>query len=382
VADPARVKLNALTGLRFVAASMIVLHHSRRLAIPVLGRSLDHGVSFFFVLSGFILAYAYPKLESGRDVADFLAARIARIWPAHVVGLLLALLALRMAIDRTFVANLLLVHGWVPSLPWYFGYNAPSWSISTELFFYLVFPALIFRWRDSWRWKWLATALLVVALIALGKALDLPNLSHHDVPTLHGLLYISPLARLFEFTTGMVVYTAFRRLQPAAAKVDVALFTLLELSAIGFAGYCIVSGSTATFLRRHCPDIAGQWIGHSSDVFVFPFVILVFAFERGWLSRFFGSAPMMLLGEISYSIYLVHVTVFEFYLRRWMVSGTGPDYFGFAGCVAVTLVIAFTIWVFIEAPCRAAVKRWLRASIVGAISGTISTQLGTRRGNR
>src|ERR1043165_7204483 len=99
-------KLNALTGLRIVGAGMIVVHHSRMLKIAVPAYAWDHGVSFFFVLSGFILAYAYPSLDSRRDVFNFLGARIARIWPAHIAALLLAMVLLRMSLNRYLPANM------------------------------------------------------------------------------------------------------------------------------------------------------------------------------------------------------------------------------------------------------------------------------------
>jgi peptidoglycan/LPS O-acetylase OafA/YrhL len=146
VLHPARVRFDALTGLRIVAAGMIVAHHSRGL-IPVPSYALGQGVSFFFVLSGFIIAYAYPRLDGKGEILSFLVTRIARIWPAHFAALVLVILLLQMPLDRTFVANALLLHGWLPSWPWYFSYNAPSWSISTELFFYIAFPVLIFQWK-------------------------------------------------------------------------------------------------------------------------------------------------------------------------------------------------------------------------------------------
>src|SRR5207249_3735398 len=191
----ARVKLNALTGLRFVAAAMIVVHHSRGFfQIPLPHYALDHGVSFFFVLSGFIIAYAYPKLDNKHDVFDFYVARIARIWPAHFATLLLVLPLLQTPINLTFVANAFLLHSWVPSKPWYFSYNHPSWSISTELFFYAVFPILIFQWNRSWWWKWIASGILIIWLIWFGEMLHLPAESQNNEPSMHGLLYVSPLA--------------------------------------------------------------------------------------------------------------------------------------------------------------------------------------------
>jgi len=355
-----RVKLDALTGLRIVAAGMIVAHHSRALQIPVPNYALDHGVSFFFVLSGFIIAYAYPKLDSKGEVFNFLVARVARIWPAHFTALLLVVTLLQMPLDRTFVANLLLLHGWVPSWPWYFSYNAPSWSISTELFFYIVFPVLIFRWNNSWWWKWIASALLVGSLVWLGGALHLPDVSQNDEPTLHGLLYINPFARLFEFTTGMVAYSAFQNLQSVSRKLDDVVFTFVEILVIILAGYSIVSHASLVFLAPYFQGTGMQWLGHASDVLIFPFVVFVFAFGRGWLSRFFGNPPMILLGEISFSVYLVHATVFGFYSRNWQIDHTSPDYLGLVICVAATLALAFMIWAVIEVPSRTAAKRWLK----------------------
>ncbi len=355
-----RVKLDALTGLRIVAASMIVAHHSRALNIRIPNYALDHGVSFFFVLSGFIIAYAYPQLENKGEALKFLIARIARIWPAHFVALLLAVALLQIPLDRKFVANALLFHGWIPSWPWYFSYNAPSWSISTELFFYIAFPVLIFKWNRSWWWKWLGSIILVMALIKLGSILQLPTLSQNDEPSLHGLLYINPLARLFEFITGMVAYSAFQRCQLVSHKLSDVVFTLLETLVVTLAVYSIFTHTSLMILAPYFQGAGIQWLVHTSDVLIFPLVIIVFAFGRGWLSSFFGSPPLVLLGEISFSVYLVHLTVFNFYVRHWQIDHTAPDYLGLAVCVAATFALAFVIWVIVEAPCRGAAKRWLK----------------------
>src|SRR5688500_18317145 len=85
-------KIDALTSLRFVAAALIVLHHSRGLFDfdQSLGDpfQLSQAVSFFFVLSGFILTYVYPSLGD-TGARRFFLARVARIWPAHVAAFLL-----------------------------------------------------------------------------------------------------------------------------------------------------------------------------------------------------------------------------------------------------------------------------------------------------
>src|SRR4051794_37121725 len=132
-------KLNALTSLRFFAASTIVLQHSLVLLLPAdvfLGWPLQQGVSFFFVLSGFILVHAYPELPTWRSVFRFWIARFARVWPAHAFALLLVVVLFAPSGNaggeaKKFFANVFLVHAWTPQMDYYFSYNLPSWSVST-----------------------------------------------------------------------------------------------------------------------------------------------------------------------------------------------------------------------------------------------------------
>lgn len=88
-----KTQLRALTGLRFIAAFAIVIHHSRGLFFTpeaLAPYPLDIGVSLFFVLSGFILTYVHPKLPTRHDIYRFYIARFARIWPVHLASLALA----------------------------------------------------------------------------------------------------------------------------------------------------------------------------------------------------------------------------------------------------------------------------------------------------
>jgi peptidoglycan/LPS O-acetylase OafA/YrhL len=80
-----KARLDQLTSLRFFAAYLIILYHSVGLfGIERIGVNLGQGVSFFFVLSGFILTYVYPRLDSWTDIRQFWRARFARIWPAYI----------------------------------------------------------------------------------------------------------------------------------------------------------------------------------------------------------------------------------------------------------------------------------------------------------
>lgn len=169
-------KLDQLTALRFFAALMIVIHHSADIfGIKAAGVNWGQGVSFFFVLSGFILAYVYPRLDSKPEVLRFWRARVARIWPAYLFCFALGLLLVRYPWGTTTaLANLLMIQAWIPLSSFYFSYNAVSWSISTEALFYLAFPLLIYRWTDYWRMKLIGTAIFLVFLIYVTNSFDLP----------------------------------------------------------------------------------------------------------------------------------------------------------------------------------------------------------------
>jgi peptidoglycan/LPS O-acetylase OafA/YrhL len=297
-----RPKLDALTGLRFLAAALILVHHSTILWIPIPLWSFGHGVSLFFVLSGFILAYVYPRLEDSGAIKRFLVLRAARIWPAHVTTLFLAAFAFSLPLlTWQFVANVTMLQGWIPSEPWYFSYNAPSWSISTEFGFYLAFPFLIGRWHTTWWWKWPATAVLVAVLVVAGKEAGLPNYVVGPEVTLHGLLYINPLARLFEFTTGMATYSCFAWLRPRAAGLGFVWGSVIELAALALVAFSIIHYPVLRWALQYLHIVTWrEWLGHTGSVFFIPFLIISLGLGLGVVSRLLSTKLAVLLGELSY----------------------------------------------------------------------------------
>lgn len=206
------LKLDQLTSLRFFAAGMIVIHHSVGLfGTTPLGFNLSQGVSFFFVLSGFILAYVYPNLSEWSKIKQFIRARIARIWPAYLVSFLLGFWLLHYNLDiQKVAAFLLMIQSWIPMSAYYFSYNAVSWSVATEFFFYLMFPLILLKWNQTWLLKLVFAAIIVIVIIILSNTLQLPtynppSIQNGLVVSEHGLVYISPLSRIFEFIFGMTI---------------------------------------------------------------------------------------------------------------------------------------------------------------------------------
>jgi len=150
---PGRKQLPCLTGARFVAALLVVLFHFGRLK-PVPGIVFDYGqqaVSFFFILSGVVLAYSYhdPLLRKAVGWSGFVNARLARILPLHVATWLIAtVLCLFFAWHRdrgvhpfvSWITGLFCIQVYFPTSNNLFKWNGQSWSISCELFFYALFP--------------------------------------------------------------------------------------------------------------------------------------------------------------------------------------------------------------------------------------------------
>ncbi len=224
-------RLEALTGLRFVAAAAVVAVHidGLKLSRPFGLRQEFVGelplggvaVTFFFVLSGFILAHVYPVIESPAAAGRFLLARVARLWPAHLAGLALAALLdgrlFWQPAEPTFDAlaslglHLAMLQSWVPARGMIYQYNVPSWSISTEFTFYLLFIPLARNWERSWRWK-LALALATpLGLVAAVNYLDWPATVPPGRASYEIALYFNPLFRVWQFALGMAAAVVWRR---------------------------------------------------------------------------------------------------------------------------------------------------------------------------
>jgi peptidoglycan/LPS O-acetylase OafA/YrhL len=353
-------RLDALTGLRFVAAFAVVLLHSRDTFIP--GRMIDGlplmtAVSFFFVLSGFILVYVYPELPTRRDVVRFYTARLARIWPIHVFALLLLLPLLPrnlIGLDAS-LANIFLVHAWVPLREFFFSYNAVSWSVSTELGFYLLFPLLIYRFDSTWPLKLMAAAAVVAAAIATCVAFDFPNYdtSYSGVTNL-GILYVNPLARGLEFVLGMCGALWWRKIRPYLGS-GFAMWTLVEMAVIGVAVWYFIFLRDYLFhvvVDKSSFPVAIVWLMYVDLAPFFLLLIIVMAGGAGALARLMSTAPLVFLGEISYSVYMLHHVLILWYVNHLGFFSFVPDAIRFGVFVTVLLLLCAASYLAIERPAR------------------------------
>src|SRR5438270_7928300 len=160
--------------MRFMATVPIVLIHvgSNFFGPPWLRSAFGYGyigVSFFFVLSGFVLTWSTADIPARR----FWWLRFARIWPAQALVAALVFVFLMQGRPPDWpgrAADFLLVQSWWPSSDVYFGGNGVSWSLSCEAFFYVVFPALAIGIRRLDRRGLAVVGAVLVALLASAPA--------------------------------------------------------------------------------------------------------------------------------------------------------------------------------------------------------------------
>lgn len=367
-------KLDSLTSLRFFASAAIVFMHSRPSFNTTrdlfVGWPFHFGVTFFFVLSGFILTYVYRETPSHRD---FYIARFTRIWPAHIAALLLLLVLLPRGqwiwdgANPILVplANITLLQSIIPIPEYYFSLNGVSWSLSTEVFFYLAFPFLLADWSKTWMKKLGAGLLLAGAIVFLSDFLALPPFSPARFleVTNHGLVYVNPLVRIFEFMLGMgAAKVAIRYGVGTGAQGDVVRWTAAEAAGLTLAIYMASYGvNLSSKLDPTGESALATYLTHSSGAIFFALVIAIFAFEGGALSRGLRCKPLVLLGEISFSLYLVHQVLLRWYAEHLANFAGISDGVRLGSFWLVSLALAFIIWRFFELPMRG----WLRRVFAG-----------------
>ena len=370
----------ALTSLRFFAALAVVAHHGVGLwnfeLSPFIRQFAEIGVSFFFVLSGFVLVWNYSNLNSSERIG-FYFKRFLRIYPTH--WLITALFAISswafvsgFAIASlgkwwllVLLTNFCLLQSWIPIPAYYFSYNGPSWSVSCEIFFYLLFPILLIIFNKH-RILLLAFSFsVVVASIFVGSFYP-PHPGVQTPPiwwqaTMNGFIQFSPLARVFEFCLGMFVGSlALERSLRCQRKDSLQHIKIkvwsLELLSIGMFYYFIKYGQLQGIINsvglRNISSAVGNWMNHGGSCFVVAFLLYAVSAKESIANIIFRFKPFIILGEASYALYLVHIPFKTFLWQHPnVIAGiSDPAKVAIYFCGSITLSVL--IWKFWEIPVR------------------------------
>ena len=334
-------ELQSLTPLRGIAAIWVICFHYGVVYFAFHPEQFSCifnkgylAVDMFFMLSGFVLSHVYWKTFAsddalqGKDYWSFISARIARLYPLHLVNLSLFLIAtlgfcicgyiasgkfdpipLHGARSLTaLVANVLMLQGLnAKELVW----NYPAWSISIEFLAYFLFPLALPLIAQAGSRKRLILFAMAVSSLCL-----FAYLGHGDFNQWNGPITL--LRCLPEFIVGALLYAGFRDSSwPDWLRRDEAIAAVL----------------CGTLLLLH--------FGVSDPIIVaaFPLVILAAVMNGGRVAPMLNCVPLVWLGDISYSLYLAHGFV-QFVTTKLLASANAQNPADLSSASAVGLLVA------------------------------------------
>lgn len=338
------MKIPQITFTRFIAAMAIVISHFNK---DMFLYNIDYisnvflranvGVSYFFILSGFIMVVAYHKKER-IAYFDYYKNRFARIYPLYVLGLLLYLVTKysNFSFYKVFL-YLLGLQSWIPGEAMIL--NFPGWSISVEFLFYLIFPVLYnYFYVKGNKSIWVITVMIwIITQIFSGLYVES---SYYEGPHTqsHELLYYFPLMHINEFLAGNLAGIFFvNNHRRKNYDIPVMIIFILIILSLIFIPLFYHNGLMA--------------------ILFIPFIVLI-SKNSGVITRLFSLKQLEYLGEASYAVYITHIPVL--YILREVIQWSAPNIgidkvFGIYIIVLICTSVLF--YQFIEKPLRNSLKK-------------------------
>ena len=331
-----RHQINALTSTRAIAAIMVVIHHYGGTAFPFnLAQNIFHSgnvaVSYFFVLSGFVLYVAHEGRSI--DYLDYLKRRVARIFPLYYLALLFTVLVLLQEpplpadFGKQIIYSIFFIQSYLPGYPMCL--NSPAWSISIEMFFYLLFPVLLALQQRRMN---------IFAILFFGLFVSSQWIHLKYFPQRYGLsdnildpVFFSPLIHISQFMIGMLGGYLFKR--PEYYPFKAGYFPILVFLLI-------------LVLLAIRPDNISYHVGMLAPLFV----VLIIGVARGRMVVL--NLPFFIfLGEISYGVYILQFPLFRYLKILNKSYAFGPSVFFYVS-IALLLVAAAILHYVVERPLR------------------------------
>lgn len=351
--------LPALTGIRTLLAIFIILFHFTPPHLSLLYPIINNGYVFvgaFFLISGYVLTYNYADRGAKLNKREFWLARFSRLYPVY---LLVLIVSLRMVQDEWYarsrfefwqglILTPLVLQGWSPSVATF--WNTVAWTLSSEVMLYAAFPWLIrLPWpRTPSRLIALLLTIWIVGLVPHSLYLLL-NPDHLVGPVdrysstqLIRFLKYTPLPYVCTFLSGVILgklqhaLTLTQRQRLVLSAISLGLVVLFFYTQVDRTPYLLMHGGLLT------PLFAALVLGLSG-----PHAI----------SAIFSCRPLLLVGESSYCLYLLHFNVFQL-IHRYHV----PEHLHLTALepwlsYVILIALALAVFHFVETPVRKAILR-------------------------
>ncbi|GAA3795827.1 acyltransferase [Sphaerisporangium flaviroseum] len=306
------------------------------------------GLSFFFILSGFVITWSS---RPGQRTTAYLRRRLVKVFPNHVVTWALAMLLFAGAYTPLFgLPNLFLVNTYSSNPEYWGGANMPAWSLTVEMLFYLLFPLLIIpirRIADSRLWLWAGAAVAGMAAICVVTLWLIPDAPRYPGEALSmpqfWFSYMFPPARLMEFIFGMILAQIVMR----GRWPRIGLAPVLVLLVIGYAAALTVPSPFMLFLVTAVPFglAIGTYASRNLD----------------GVRTVMGSRPMVWLGNVSFGFFMTQGVVL-FWLRPTVIGEASYGLLGgtvlLIGLIAINIVAGWLLFKLVEQP---TMRHWSRS---------------------
>ena len=354
-------RLDQLTFTRFIAVILVLFYHDgggvyysliNIYPISVILRAAPTGVSYLYVLSGFVMSLVYFRPKEKFNVLGYWSTRFIRLYPLYIVSFLMICyyyidFIAKVKPQKT-LANIFILQAWIPSYAQSFNYA--SWSMTVEIFFYAIFPFFtMWAYRQSTKKLIRLSIILWMVSQVIYHVLWIGFFMEYE----YFLVYF-PFFHLNSFIMGVVGGIWFLR-EGQDQKVKPRTILLVLAGAILFMlGYIIVSN---VFLQL--PHDLQPMAGFLAPILIL--IIVTLAMDKTRLSVFLNHPALVTLGETAYALYILHVPVIWIYQRALENSSlVNPklvfDYTALPLMIGVGLFTHF----YVDRPLRAGLKRILK----------------------
>lgn len=356
ISDTPKPRYELLDGLRGVAAIMVIFYHiGECFATSVRDQWLNHGylaVDFFFVLSGFVISYAYDgRWKRGLTEGGFLLRRIIRLQPMVVIGVILGVISFIIqgceqwdgtsVNTSAVILSLILGLFMLPALPGtapevrgngeMFPLNGPSWSLFMEYIGSIFYAIFLHRLSTRWLRVFVAASGLALAGVAICNG---SGDFHIGVgwTAANGGLWMGIVRMTFSFSVGMLLSRDFKPVKIRGS------FWICSALIVAFLAVPYIGGPDQ-------PDMANAFYDLFCTIILFPTIVYLGA--SGRTTDPHSARTCEFLGAISYPVYIIHYPfMYLMYSWAWKNSYGVDRVWPVAAVIVVTVIIL--AWLFLK----------------------------------